>query len=328
MIKGWIKLHRKILESDIWYNQMEFRMFVFLILKCNYGENIRIGDLIIERGQYLTSYRKLQEHLGFIENNGLKMCSLSTIKNCLNKLSKKKMINFKAVELGTLITIEKYNEYQAFFDFEDGAGNAKKTPTKHQRNNNKEYKEVKEIYNKESNPFLYSLKLHTEILKNDSKSKTPNFQKWAADFDKLNRIDGRDWTEIENVLIWCQNNDFWKSNILSARKFRIKYQTLKLQMEKDKNKKTTKKPYTETGMKALVKMNHGSEKDFIKCYDNQNNIWYWHKQDGDLPEHLKKETDKIIAKIDLIVVQKNNHSEAIPTDLLSKYLENGWEKVI
>lgn len=60
---------------------------------------------------------------------------------------------------------------------------------------------------------------------------------WTADFDKLNRIDGRDWEEMKLVLMWAKSDNFWSANILSAGKFREKYPTLIAQMQRSRNGK-------------------------------------------------------------------------------------------
>lgn len=62
-------------------------------------------------------------------------------------------------------------------------------------------------------------------------AKRPNVTAtWHDALEKMHRIDGRPWSEIEAVLRWSQQNDFWRSNILSAPKLREKFDTLKLRM--------------------------------------------------------------------------------------------------
>ncbi len=51
-------------------------------------------------------------------------------------------------------------------------------------------------------------------------------QKWAADIDKIIRIDGQDPAVIENVIKWSQADTFWKDNILSGSKLREKWDQL------------------------------------------------------------------------------------------------------
>ena len=74
-------------------------------------------------------------------------------------------------------------------------------------------------------------------------SKVPNqaakdLQRWAQDIDYLIRIDNRNPMDIIRVFQWTQRNDFWVANIRSPRKLREKWDTLELQMQRDKPKKS------------------------------------------------------------------------------------------
>lgn len=55
-------------------------------------------------------------------------------------------------------------------------------------------------------------------------------QAWADIFDKCNRLDKYSWDEISQVLRFSQKDQFWQSNILSAKKFREKYVQLLAKM--------------------------------------------------------------------------------------------------
>jgi len=68
------------------------------------------------------------------------------------------------------------------------------------------------------------------IMKNDNRSKVPNFTSWVDSIEKINRIDGRSWDEIERVIKWCQADDFWRGNILSGAKLRKQFQQLSIKM--------------------------------------------------------------------------------------------------
>jgi hypothetical protein len=60
-------------------------------------------------------------------------------------------------------------------------------------------------------------------------SKRPNVtQRWADDERRLIDRDGRDRAEAERLVRWCQNDDFWRANILSMPKFRKQYDRLRL----------------------------------------------------------------------------------------------------
>lgn len=56
---------------------------------------------------------------------------------------------------------------------------------------------------------------------------------WAKDIEKLNRIDGRDWPDIEAAIRWIKTPGcFWAPNILSGKKLREKYPTIIGQMKR------------------------------------------------------------------------------------------------
>ena len=72
-------------------------------------------------------------------------------------------------------------------------------------------------------------------------SKVPNqaakdLQRWAQDIDYLIRIDKRNPMDIIRLFQWTQRNDFWVANIRGPRKLREKWDTIELQMQRDKPK--------------------------------------------------------------------------------------------
>lgn len=81
--------------------------------------------------------------------------------------------------------------------------------------------------------FQLSLLLYVSILSFYPDFKRPDFQVWASHVEKMIRIDNRNPIEIEKIIEWCKNNDFWKTNILSTKKLREKYQTLDMQMKRN-----------------------------------------------------------------------------------------------
>lgn len=74
--------------------------------------------------------------------------------------------------------------------------------------------------------------LADKIEDNGSKRPIPNKQWFDAARLMLDR-DRRDYIECKQLIIWCQENTFWRANILSMPKFREKYDQLRLQREKE-----------------------------------------------------------------------------------------------
>ena len=60
-------------------------------------------------------------------------------------------------------------------------------------------------------------------------SKRPAITKaWRIEAERILRLDKRPLDEVEQVLGWCQADEFWRGNILSMPTFRAKYDRLRL----------------------------------------------------------------------------------------------------
>ena len=98
------------------------------------------------------------------------------------------------------------------------------------------------IYSDTSIELELSKLLLDKILLRDPKYKLPDLQKWAKQIDLLIRIDKRDIEEVRKVIVWCQKDDFWQNNILSAKKLREQFSQLVLKMNELNKTHFTKKP--------------------------------------------------------------------------------------
>jgi len=102
------------------------------------------------------------------------------------------------------------------------------------KNTYKEYKPIKnkcskQVLNVSENAKKLSLAL-AEIVEKNFKYSKINLDQWALDFDKINRIDGIDWIEIQDLLNFALSDDFWSAQIRSASKFRKQIPNLEAKM--------------------------------------------------------------------------------------------------
>jgi len=101
-MEGWIKIHRKIINWE-WYDDINTKvLFLHLLLTANHEDKKWRGQ-IIKRGQKITSLSHLAKELGL---------TVKQIRVSLNKLKETNEITNKGTNKFTLITIEKYNDYQ------------------------------------------------------------------------------------------------------------------------------------------------------------------------------------------------------------------------
>lgn len=108
MEKGWIKLHRKILDCDIFAGEPFSKMqaWIYLLLMANHEpKDIFVGysKIHLERGQFHTSERKLAK---------LWKWDFRKVKRFLDCLEMEKMLSRNSSTYGSTITIEKYDFYQ------------------------------------------------------------------------------------------------------------------------------------------------------------------------------------------------------------------------
>lgn len=86
--------------------------------------------------------------------------------------------------------------------------------------------------------FELAVHLDTRIQEHNPKAKpasTRQLESWANDVRLMVQRDEHATAEILQVIEWCQESEFWRSNILSMGKLREKFPTLWAQMHERKN---------------------------------------------------------------------------------------------
>jgi len=91
-----------------------------------------------------------------------------------------------------------------------------------------------------SDEFRLSQLLLNLIQKRKPKFKQPDIGKWAKHIDLMIRVDKREVTNIETVINWCQQDEFWQNNILSTNKLREQFDQLSMKMDAEIKKNSAK----------------------------------------------------------------------------------------
>ena len=72
----------------------------------------------------------------------------------------------------------------------------------------------------------------------DNGSKPPIVtESWTKDIRLMIERDGRSVEQIRFIIDWCQDDSFWRSNILSPSKLRAKFDQLRLNAEQQSSRK-------------------------------------------------------------------------------------------
>ena len=98
---------------------------------------------------------------------------------------------------------------------------------------NDETNEKKKVFEADSEPYLLAKFLEGCIVENNPKfpQSENQRQRWAKDIDLMIRRDKIAADDIAAVIEWSQNDNFWRSNVLSGKKVRAKYQQLRMRIE-------------------------------------------------------------------------------------------------
>lgn len=170
---------------------------------------------------------------------------LNTVRMALNILQKFKMIRIDSDEY---IKVENWEKHQNVDAMERVRENTRKRVEKHRiakkmlqaptqdaepsqdtpPSPNPPKRTGKRVYIEGDVELELSKHLYNKMLENNPDAKAPNFQVWADHIRLMIERDNRKPEQIRNMIDWCQNNSFWKSNILSTKKLRDRYDQLKV----------------------------------------------------------------------------------------------------
>ena len=111
MNRGWVSIHRKILDSPLWIqgSPTQKLLMVVLVMLAQAGSKKIIFDgkeIMLSRGQLFTSLENLVEILG-------KGTSIQKVRTAIANLKRYGFLTEKVTKRGRLITVVKYSDYQS-----------------------------------------------------------------------------------------------------------------------------------------------------------------------------------------------------------------------
>lgn len=101
-MKGYIFLQRQILDWEWWSDIKTARLWITILMLANF-EDKKWHGIEIKRGQLLTSLESLSQKSGL---------SVRSVRTALNHLISTGEVTCKPTSKYTIITVEKYNDYQ------------------------------------------------------------------------------------------------------------------------------------------------------------------------------------------------------------------------
>lgn len=253
MSKGWICLHREIMDKAIWQTSTaeQKTILVTLLMMANHTKKEwewKGKKFICEPGQFITSLESIARKSG-------KDISIKNVRTALNKFEKYDFLANESTKTGRLITIVNWDKYQVYIP-EGGNDDGKRVANGWQRggkevatnnNNNNENNENNDNNSYSSCPSSDEPDDISESIASEMVSimksvkpdcKTPSSLKsWAKSIDRIIRLDGKTPEQIIELFTWAQHDSFWTANIRSPDKLRAKWDQLEINMQRQNREK-------------------------------------------------------------------------------------------
>jgi len=102
MHRGYIKLHRRIIEWDWYLDHNTTRLFIHLLMKANHKPSKWMG-VVVPAGSLITGRKSLAEETGLSEQN---------IRTSMNRLKSTSELTIKITNKYSMITINNWSDYQ------------------------------------------------------------------------------------------------------------------------------------------------------------------------------------------------------------------------
>ena len=131
-MEGYIKLYRKMLNSQIFNNEKTLKIWVWCLLKASHQErNQLVGQQLVnlKSGEFIFGRKKASEELNINEN---------TVYKHLKVLEKLQMCTIKSNNKFSIVSINNWEFYQAQ-DIKNNINFNNKRTTKEQQRNNRGY---------------------------------------------------------------------------------------------------------------------------------------------------------------------------------------------
>ncbi|MEW4224003.1 DnaD domain-containing protein [Rossellomorea marisflavi] len=136
-VGGWVKVHRKLLQSDIFQNEKLLKVFMYCLLKASHSEYKQlVGMKVVELnpGQFVFGRSKAASEMNMKE---------STVWMYIKLLEKLGSISINSNNKFSVITVDKWEDYQSQESDGEQQNDNKITTKKQQNNTNKNLKNLK-----------------------------------------------------------------------------------------------------------------------------------------------------------------------------------------
>ncbi|MEK3950933.1 hypothetical protein MHB46_21415 [Paenibacillus sp. FSL H7-0703] len=237
--KGWISVHRKMLDNPVVCKDGDYMaVWMYLLLNATHTEYPALFSgkkVILQPGQLITGRKSISEKLNISE---------SKVQRILKSFESEHQIEQQNGNKNRLVTVVSWSEYQESEQQNEHQVNNKRTTTEQQVNTNNNViteqqnnenkkpsspKSPKRTYSEDDLYYRLAKRFHELAYKNAQDAgtahliKKPNFQNWANTFRLMFERDNVHESEIGDVVKYALSEPFYRTIIFSPDNLRKHY---------------------------------------------------------------------------------------------------------
>ena len=234
---GYIKLYRKVTSSFVWTNSDMFKLWVLCLMKASHDERKFLfngQEVSLTSGQFVTGAHAIAKEF----NEGVpsdKAVAWRKLWRWLKKFETEGLLTIQSNARYSVISVKNWSDYQSSDKpmTSQRQSNDKPMTTykndKNDKNNNiVSKKSKKRIYPDEDPNKKLAILLFKKISQNQN-IKKPDLDNWANTIRLMIEADKRHGKEVQDMIVWATQDDFWKSVVLSASSLRRNFDKLNAQ---------------------------------------------------------------------------------------------------
>ncbi|MBZ3647489.1 hypothetical protein ACSX0U_08755 [Enterococcus hirae] len=251
---GYIKLYRKVTSSFVWTNPSMLKLWLLCLMKASHeGRRFLFNgnEVSLSSGQFVTGRDALAKEYNQGASSDQVIVS-RTLWRWIKKFEKEGMLSISSTPKYSVISINKWEDYQSS---DQHLSSDRPAPVQHlstnkndkndNNNNPRNSRKTREYADDDPNKKLAILLL--KLIRKNRSLKEPDLNKWANTIRLTIEADKRTGKEVQDMIVWATNHDFWSTVISSPTSLRKNFDTMVGQKNKRKQQNISNDELPETG---------------------------------------------------------------------------------
>lgn len=242
MEEGWIRLHRKTVDSRVFSDPALFHTWCAILMRVNWKSGY-FKTVEIMPGELAFSWRNLPDRLHPASDNA--PC-VNTMRRRIQKLETFGMVETrKQGRQFSILTVVNWQVYQPVDTPPDTPSDTPvDTPpdtrgdTDRRRVRREEGKKPSSAWRHSREDMAIASWMFKKLQGINPGHKRPNLESWANDVRLIRERDARTPEQIRWLFEWANRDDFWQANIQSPLKLRKKWDQLVVKAKAEHAKQT------------------------------------------------------------------------------------------